>query len=453
MRQIDRFVTWPQLSVLTLLVTLITVVDARAQSSGEVVRANWPDVLFETERGAMHRPGVAIAENFSDVAILPFIDSLALAYDAAPDSPSISFQLRWVSGQGGILDGALVDTMPDSVWMAAIDLHADVLVNGGKQGDLLLSLDSLWLPSGDFVYEFSTAVSDWGDVFEGVSAEEARNAFEAGFELGALDVLSVAFEAPAAEEVREEVLVTRRPPRRRTIYTPDVGIWIGWDMGGSRRGRGTPVRSGNRGPRTEIGRASGDEETRRVRGGRDGQSGDTQTRSGSGEESVGSDSSGEARSGRKGTGLLPKGNDDDDDDRELLGPALGAAAAIGALAYFGGTVGYYGYPQDAPIGLSAGRITDRGGAMIHAAVSSDVLTGGGDERLIVGISGVFKPVLAGLHPVAGLDVWLSELGDTIEATPIVTAGVLLRTGGGLAFEGGVDLSGFRPRIGLSFSFR
>ncbi|NNE71605.1 MAG: hypothetical protein HKN29_14745, partial [Rhodothermales bacterium] len=117
MRQNDRFVASPLVALLTLLVTVITVVDARAQSQGEVVRANWPDVLYETERGAMYRPGVAVAENFSDVAVLPFIDSLSLAYQAAPDAPRIGFQLRWLAGEGGILDGALVESMPDSVWM------------------------------------------------------------------------------------------------------------------------------------------------------------------------------------------------------------------------------------------------------------------------------------------------------------------------------------------------
>ncbi|NNE71427.1 MAG: hypothetical protein HKN29_13845 [Rhodothermales bacterium] len=364
--------------------------------------------------------------------------------------------------------------MPDSVWMSAIDLHANVLVSGEKQGDLVLSLDSLWLPSGGFVYEFSTDVEDWGDVFEEMTAAEAETAFADGFELADLDIISVAFEAPAPVEVQEQVLVTRRPPRRRTIYTPDVGIWIGWDIGGG-RSRGTPVRSGNRGPRTEIGRASTDEESRRTRGGRDagttttstdgststGQAGETSAgetrssgRTGSTTSGDADTGSGDSRTGRKRGGLFPKGgNDDDDDDRELLGPALGAAAAIGALAYFGGTIGYYGYPQDAPIGLSAGRISERGGAMIHAAFSSDVLTGGGDERLIVGISGVLRPVMGSLHPVVGLDVWFTEFGDTIEAKPIVIVGALVQSSGGVALEGGLDLGGFRPRLGLSWTFR
>lgn len=159
------------------------------------------------------------------------------------------------------------------------------------------------------------------------------------------------------------------------------------------------------------------------------------------------------RSGKRG-GFIPKSTDDDDDkDRDFLGPALGAAAAIGALAYFGGTIGYYGYPADAPVGLEAGRIGDRGGALIHAAVGGGILNGGNDERFVVGVSGVFAPLIQGLHPIAGIDVWLTETGDTINAVPILTAGILYRSSGGVSVQLGAELSEMRPRVGLAYSFR
>ena len=412
----------------------------------------------------MNRPSVAAAENFSDVAVLPFIDSLALAYSAGAVQPEIRFELRWLAGRGGILDGRLVESLPDSVWLASIDLHADVQVDGAKTGDLILSLDSLWLPSGDFHYAFTTDVAGWDEVFEGMDADAARAAFAAGFTLSELDILSVEFESETAPRLAREVPVTRRPQRRRARYTPNTQIWIGWDLGGGSR-RGTRVQAENTGPRTDMGRSPDPGRGRQTRGGRDSDptetttdaatSGTTTTRSGDRASADGANTSSDdnKRSGKRG-GFIPKSTDDDDEkDRDFLGPALGAAAALGALAYFGGTVGYYGYPAEAPVGLEAGRISDRGGALIHAAVGGGILTGGNDERFVVGVSAVFAPLVQGLHPVAGIDVWLTETGDTIDAVPIVTAGVLFRTTGGISVQLGADLSEMRPRVGLAYSFR
>lgn len=418
----------------------------------------------------MNRPSVAAAEHFSDVAVLPFIDSLSLAYSAGAVEPEIRFELRWLAGEGGILDGRLVESLPDSVWLAAVDLHADVEIDGEKAGDLVLSLDSLWLPSGDFHYAFSTDVATWDEVFEGMDAGAARAAFASGFTLTGLDILSVQFETVPARQLAQEVQVTRRPRRRRARYTPDTQIWIGWNLGGGGRRSGTRVGRGNTGPRTEIGRSADSGRDRQTRGGRDATAGET-TAGSTGETRTDAPSSGTStrrgdrasaddtktngnegeRSGKRGS-FIPKSTDDDK-DRDFLGPALGAAAAIGALAYFGGTVGYYGYPAEAPIGLEAGRISDRGGALIHAAVGGGILSGGQDERFVVGVSGVFTPLIKGLHPVLGIDVWLSETGDTINAVPIVTAGILVRSSAGVSIQLGADLSEMRPRVGLAYSFR
>lgn len=475
MSQKRRFFATGRAVAIALVVTLTTGVDAFGQTSGEAIRVQWPDVLYETQAAAMNRPSVAAAENFSDVAVLPFIDSLGLAYSAAAIEPTIEFELRWVAGTGGIIDGRLVKTMPESVWLTAIDLHADVEVAGEKAGDLVLSLDSLWLPSGEFHYAFTTDVEGWDEVFEGMDAEAAQAAFASGFTLTALDILSVEFEAGEAPAVAREVPVTRRPARRRGRYTPNTQIWIGWDLGGtSRGGGGTRVQAGNTGPRTEIGRSPDPGRGRQTRGGRDSATAGTSTdgtttrgtttdatASGTSTERTGdrataddaqTTGNGSKRSGKRG-GFIPKSDNDDEKDRDFLGPALGAAAAIGALAYFGGTIGYYGYPAEAPIGLEAGRITDRGGALIHAAVGGGILAGGDDERLVVGLSAVFAPLTAGFHPVAGIDVWLSETGDTINAVPIVTAGLLFRSPGRLAVQLGADLSQMRPRVGLAYSFR
>ncbi|MFT5141917.1 MAG: hypothetical protein ACI80V_003635 [Rhodothermales bacterium] len=445
------------------LVTLTTGVDAFGQSNGVVVRTNWPDVLYETQAAAMNRPGMAAAEDFADVAVLPFVDSLSLSYNAfvEADFPVIDFSLQWIAGQGGILDGELTNEFPDSLFLTLIDLHADVRVQGEKVGDLILTLDSLWLPSGDYWYQFSTNLAHWEGIFDDVDEAGARAAFESGFELAGLDILRVEFEAAEpATWVEEEVLVVRRPPRRRSIFVPEPQIWIGWNIGPDPYQRRPRASSGTRRPRGNVGREGTTTRNpdRRTRGGRDGAAA-----SSGGSDSAassGTTTTADSDSKRGGRGIADiigkkKGNDDDNDDndRDFLGPALGAAAVVGALAYFGGTIGYYGILSDAPVGFEAGRVTARGGALFHVAVSPRVIFGGPDEHLVVGFSAVFKPFVSRLHPVAGLDVWFTEDGDTYSAVPIATAGLLYRATDKLALQLGTDLSEFRTRIGLSFTFR
>jgi hypothetical protein len=494
MQQNRRFAidsAWP---IVALLVIVTSGLDARAQTlSGELVRAHWPDVLYETQAGAWHRPGTAAAENFSDTDLLSFVDTLRLSWDAGirDGGPVIDFGLSWDAGQGGILDGQIVRQMPDSIALSLIDLHARVLLNGDYAGDLVLALDSLWLPEGDFRYDFSTASVDWNSLFDGMDEERTREAFASGFVLDRLEILRVQFDEPAPEEqVVKEVLVVRRPPRRRAIFVPDVGVWVGWYPGRDPY-RGSPrIRSGKRKPRGRtIGRGTSSPGGRTTRGGRtdgpaagatDGSVGtgsatDSGAASGSTTDSgaaSGTDSGRSADSGRTGAdhdkpstaatrerGRIPflgkkgdKDDDDDDDDRDFLGPAVGAAAAIGALAYFGGTVGYFGYAEDAPIGLEAGRVTARGGILAHAAINSDVFLARDNEQLVVGLSGVFPSLISGLHPMVGLDVWFLELGDSYDATPTLTAGGLYRSGK-VSFHFGVDLARGRPQMGLAISFR
>lgn len=466
-----------------MLVMVTSAVDVWAQSAGTVSRTHWPDVLYETQAGAMDRPGSAAMEDFADVAFVPFLDSLVLEYAAPADTPEINLILRWVPGEGGVIDGELVDEMPEDLELNLIDLQATLRSQGQDVGVLLIALDSLRLPARDFEHAI-TLEDSWAALLENASSETTRAAFAAGFTLEDLTILRVEFIAPP--EALTEVPVTRRQPRGRTIFVPERGIWIGWDLGPDPYRRGGRARYPNRRPRGETGRVSSPPNDRTVRGGRTspGETRDTD-RAGAGVSDQGDTGrsgtgvSGQGDTGRSGTGVsdqgssgvtdsgngerkrgrsrgLPapkRGDNDDDDDRDLLGPALGAAAAVGALAYFGGTIGYFGYPSDAPVGIEAGRITESGGALIHAAISTDVATGGGDERLVVGISGVFRRMAGGLQPMAGVDVWLSEDGDAVDAVPVVTAGVLLNISKPVSVHLGTDLSDFRPRFGLAFSFR
>ncbi|MBN4056344.1 hypothetical protein JYT20_01350 [Rhodothermus sp. AH-315-K08] len=467
MQQNRRFLigsVWP-LAVFLVMVT--SGMDARAQvSQGNLVRAHWPDVLFETQAGAWHRPGAAAAENFSDTEVLAFMDTLALSWEARVEDerPIIDFSLSWVAGRGGILDGRIVTAMPDSIRLSLIDLHARVLVGGDYVGDLVLAIDSLWLPEGEFYYDFSTDSADWKTLFDGMDADQVREAFSTGFHMDKLEILRVRFDEPEViQQVEREVMVVRRPPRRRAIFVPDVNIWIGWNIGRDPY-RGAPrTRSGNRRPRGRtIGRVepSGDDgrdrgdrgdRTTTTEGSRDSRPSEGRATS---DDPKATESGETRRSGRSGKipSILKGDGDDDDDDRDFLGPAVGAAAVIGALAYFGGTIGYFGYADIAPIGLEAGRVGTNGGILVHAAINSDVFMAGDDEQMVFGISGIFPSVFAGVRPMVGVDVWFREDGDSFSTKPTVTVGGLYRIGR-VSLHAGADLAQGRTQMGIAVNFR
>ena len=413
--------------------------DTLIQGRGVAIRRHFPDMLYETQ-GAMDVPVARAAEQYGDLEVLPKVDFLRLEYEwsVVGGRPRLAFDFSWVAGEGGILDGRPVaaENMPDSVLLQAIDLSAEIRVQGHHVGNLRLSLDSLELPQMPFSYAFETVTDGWADLFADMDSVATRRAFDEGFEIVNLDVVRIGFASYETDPGEgREVRVVHRVPTRRTVFVPDPGIWIGWTIGSD--SYWTPprtVRAPNR-PRGQTGRQPT-------------ASGDTPSR-GSSRAAAGD---GKSRGSQTPWDLGGKKKDDDkDEESDLLIPAIAAAAAVVGLVFVGGTIGPAGW-SDTPWGIAAGRITYRGGYLVHVAMNEAVLTGGAHERVRIGMTGVARPAIGPLQPLAGLGVRIDdESGRT-------TSALVMEVGLAIGFDrvfllGGVDVLTGAGRGGLVFALR
>jgi hypothetical protein len=413
-----------------------------ASGEGEVRLVHWPDVVYETQ-GAMDIPSMRAADQYGELAVLPRVDTLALRYawSVVDGLPRIDFELRWVRGSGGIVDGRLVADaeMPEGIVLDLADLHADVVVGGERAGDLVLSLDSLYLPPDPDAYLFGTRDVTWSDIFASMDSTAARRAFTAGFSLERLDILRVGFEEVSEADERYVPVVVRRRPVRRTVIVPDFDVWIGWDLWPDAYRpppRGVPRRREPRGDRTGRTATEGQ-----------GAPGGT-TRGGTRTRDEG-DSGG-------GSVWIPgagKSDDDedDDDDSELLGPALVGVAAVGVLLAAGGTIGIQG-SGDTPIGLFSGAVTPRWAFFVHVAVNPEVAKRDDGEKLRAGMLWALRPFAGSLRPAFGAGVLATELGDDVEVDPTVDLGLVYARGQVVVLVTVDALSG-QPRIGLGVNLK
>lgn len=429
----------PTLFAVTIaLVMLTTPLDTLARQSGQgrVVRPHFPDMLYETQ-GAMDVPFARAAEQYGSLDLLPAVDSLVLdyAWDGTSGMPVIRFDLAWYRGFGGIVDGepAGPESLPDGILLEAIDLQASVVSDGGTIGYLQVRLDGMALLPDTAAYAFETAGVGWSGLFADVDSVAAMAAFRSGFRLENLDVLRVTFvEASVEAAAGRDVPAVVHVRGRRTVYVPDPGIYVDWVI----------LTEGHRPPVRTVRVPS------KPRGGESGRAPVTREVTRGGREKKPADGAGPL------DGLFgdrKKDKDDDDDTNDLLVPAIAGAAAVVAMVFIGGSVGPAGW-GDAPYGLAAGRITWRGGYLVHAAVDPDVLTGGADERLRFGISGIGRPIAGPVMPMAGLGVRVEDHSGATTSAMSVEAG--LAAGFGRAFFlAGVDMVTGTPRAGLIFALR
>lgn len=414
-------------------------VDTLIGGRGHAIRRHFPDMLYETQ-GAMDVPFSRAAEQYGDLEVLPKVDFLRLEYEwsVVGGRPRLAFDFSWVAGEGGVLDGRLVsaENMPDSVLLQSVDLSAEIRVHGHRVGNLRLSLDSLDLPQMPFSYAFETVTDGWADLFANMDSVATRRAFDEGFELTNLDVVRIGFASFDTDSVEErEVRVIHRIPTRTTVFIPDPGIWIGWTISSdSYRPPPRTVRAPNR-PRGQTGRQPTASRGSPSRGSTRATAGDGKSRGSKAPWDLGGN----------------KKDDDKDDESDLLIPAIAAAAAVVGLVFVGGTIGPAGW-SDAPMGIAAGRITYRGGYLVHMAMNEAVLTGGAQERVRIGLTGVARPAIGPLQPLAGLGVRIDdESGHT-------TSTLSLEVGLAIGFDrvfvlGGVDVLSGAGRGGLVFALR
>lgn len=438
--------------VTVLVGALLPATAATAQEGTGVVHiVDWPASALEAgER----------LEPFTDVEVLPFLDTLALEYRylVQDGRPAMTFALSWLPGEEGILDGERVplEELPQDVRLIALDARADVFVEGIRADEMIISVDSLALGPAPYVYPFEAVGLDWASLFEDAGPDRARSFFRTGFELRNLRVLSVAFAA-YDEEGSRPVTVTPhpRPPSRTGVYVPDPDVWIiitgrnrrppdisglperprGDALGRGRVGSPRRSRGESRGEATgEAAEPDADRQGAERRGGRSEEAGEAVAR-------------GSRRSGGK------KDDEEDDDDTDLLPAAVAGAAAIGLVAFAGGTIGYYGDIDRAPIGLGSGFIRPRGGMLIRVAVNQAVLgAGDGPERLAANLFGFYRIFEAPVQPALSVGVWAEENGDDIEVTPALSLGAVGLLGPVL-LQGGYDLGAGTLQFGVAYNFR
>ncbi|MFB6249991.1 MAG: hypothetical protein ABEL97_15645 [Salinibacter sp.] len=406
----------------------------RGQGDGQVALTDWPaslsGLLDEMGRKAPY--------------LLPKIDSLALDYRyAADDSTSQwSFVLGWQPGSRVLYEGEILPgrRAPAGIRMTNVELRAEVVADGEYVGDLIVAVDSMALAPIPSIYSFEVTVGHERLLLD-ASGAAARKALLEGARLEDLVVERMGFVSDAAstsERRRPSDARERRPEPRRSpsVYTPSTRIFIGWRV--APRPYYVDDRNGTRTvrPRREtVGRGgTGPEEAPRRTAERD----DTEK------------SGGRARGRGTRAGSDDDDEEDEDDDTSLRLPALGAAAAVGLLAYAGGTVGLYGR-GDTPLGLAAGYTQPGGGVHLQAAVNSAVVEGDDGQKLTVKALGFYDVFSSPIQPAAGLGVQIDPARDR-DVAPAVSLGLAGNFGRIVVF-GGVDLVQVTPEVGLTYNLR
>lgn len=464
---------------------------------GMVVLSDWPDdPIRET----------------SKFDILPFVDSLSLAYryQVTEDRPELSIVMEWSAGTEVIYNGERMkmSELDGTPAIVGLDLTADVLSGGRFVAGFSLAVDSMIVEPSPDVIRIDLPELSWENVFVDTPASQAQEIFENGFELANPAIVSAGFalfdgsEAIAGNRVEPQDHPDRRGPGSDTRRPRNVSIYrhpgiidIGFDLFWLIGPRERSVRGSGDRPRENLGRGSvgGTDRNRadrdlsgvadRSRGrnsagdddasvGQDAESetsgrgtersdADDQRRGDSGNGNAeGGEAQGEReRGGGRSILGLPRSDDsddddDDDDDDELIPYAVAAVAAAGILGVVGGTVGYYGSSRHAPIGLTSGYIGRDGGVLLQVAANEALLVDdAGPKRLmgrILGFGDLFgSPVV---QPAVGAGALFTSDGGDVGYEPSASIGAVVRHNM-LMFYGGFDVWQSSPEFSVAINFR
>lgn len=492
-------------ALLVLLLALISLTGNRAWgqvSIGGVISSEpWPTELSVSLDSL---PFVA-----PTTPLLVGIDSISLSYEAyvldstdqdaaippvEMDStglwPEIAFGLSWSMGPTAVLDSSWVrsDDLPGLPVLTSIALSAQVWVGDDHVDDLVLSLalpDLASVAVDTTAYAFETAALSYANIFAGRDARVARLAFDRGFRLDSLTVLSAGVALVAVDSVASRSSGSLKPgskdtsrtslasknsapgagvERDRTVYIretvyvdrPDLitfwGIqpvypWYSPIVYERYEPRGRAISRSSSGDPVYVRRRSLDNDTVLS---------DGDVRSTGLSEGDASESAESGRSvGREWIDRFAEEDGDEDDrDREFGNQALMTAAVVGMVAYAGGTIGVYGNAVHTPIGFISGYVRKAGGLMLHASINAAVIEAQDRERMAAGILG-FKSVgnlPEVIQPAVGLGVLQRESGDDITMGMTFQLGVVANFGRPLVIltydlaEGGIGL-------GFAYNFR
>lgn len=450
---------------------------------GRAVLADWPRSLSDL-RDRMGRRAPYL---------LPKLDTLSVryAYETGTDAVRMQFTIGWASSRSVLYRGEILPPRqaPQDIRMTSVELLLDVVRGGQPLAEIVVAVDTLALRSLPDTYTFN-AVVPYDRVFLDTPADSARAYLERGVELRRPTVERIGFD----RFVEGEPVGDARPPRNdRTeapdpappprVYEPRTAIAIGWRVAPRPyyivRRDGRTVRQPAE-DRTVTRTDDAEGRTARTNGGTDdaprSRTGDTRDGNArEGDSRTADAGDGRARSGRSGGGdggdaekgdaengdgaksndgtSAPKrsGDDDDEDDDSLAPAALGAAAVIAGVAYFGGTVGVYG-SGDTPIGLTAGVTRANGGVHLQAAVNPEVIEQEDRQRLTAKVMGFYDVFNAPIQPAASVGLRLETFGDDTQADPSVSLGLVGNTGR-IVLYGGYDVVHSTAEFGLTYNFR
>ena len=430
----------------------------------------WPDNVLE--KGAMDSLRV-------HSEIFPSIDTLTIGYGYHPAEaqPFLTFAVEWKPGAYYFLDGEQypweeLDAINADIEIESLRIRADVLVDGESVSKVDFVVDSLMLAPFPALFSQEVATLTWDTVFPGIADSTARKYFTRDLKLSHPEIVGITFayygdEPVIADERRTST--RHRKPSRRTVYGPDIGIYIDFPIFVNRRPRYIPPRTAEvpraNEPRGEqVGRGGNSDRDRRSnprttddRSTRDADTDDTPRTSGDRTRDADRAGAADDESGKRTSTRSTRKKDDEDDDEdddELLPAAIVGVAAVAAVAVAGGTVGYYGNSANAPIGLTAGYVQPEGGFLLQAAVNEAVINRSGTqtERLLGRVVGFFDAFEAPIQPALGFGLLVSELDGDYDYDFSMSLGlvgnfdnVILLTGYDVT-NGGLD-------VGLAFNFR
>lgn len=475
---------------------------AQPDRRGATLLADWPRSL----------PSLLDRMGRRAPALLPKLDTLTVdyAYTTGRDIVDMRFGIQWQPGQTVLFEGNMIprSEAPPDIRMTSFEMLLDVVKGGQKVAETVIAVDSMALPPSPGYYEFDVSVP-YEQVFLDTEASDAELFLREGVELERPLIERIGFRpfrngvpvgvvSETDGQVEREEDAERAPDRPRrapssTVYAPRTRVLIGWRIGpdpyyvgpvgrpvpsrpnddrrvverpdrssgeAGRTGRETPAgREATPGREALADRRGGDDADSGGRTGRGNESDGESEDSASGERSADTASSGRTgRSGTSGSGDKNDGEegkdtrDDDEDDDNLAPAALGAAAVVAGIAYFGGTVGVYG-TAETPIGLAAG-VTKKGwGLQLQAAINPEVIDQEDTQRLNAKVMG-FYDVIGGspVQPALGAGVQFQAVGDETTVNPLFSVGAVVNTGRIVIF-GGYDIPRNTPEFGFTYNFR
>ena len=129
-------------------------------------------------------------------------------------------------------------------------------------------------------------------------------------------------------------------------------------------------------------------------------------------------------------------------------------AALALVGVAGGTVGYYGNTEYAPIGLMAGYVQPQGGVMLQVGINSAVVeqSESKTEHFLGKVMGFYDLFSSPIQPALGFGVLVSEDNGNFDYEGIATVGLAGNFGSAILI-GGYEVITGSFELGLAMNFK